>query len=110
MNLSLKPSSGHSALAVGVGLSTKLARSTNRMPGWYTEEKGSRTWGFHGDDGCLYGYPNVYQKPFHDNLRFGYNDIIGCAWDTEEGTIQYTKNGGLLGKFHLNPPRASAPG
>lgn len=64
------------------------------MPGWC---KGS--WGYHGDDGCLFIAGGDGKRPtadFGDSGRFHSGDTVGCGLDMKTGEGFCTLNGKRL--------------
>ena len=49
-------------------------------------------WGYYTNDGKLY-YTNVQIAGTSAGSTWGIGDVIGMAWDSDAGTIQFYKNG-----------------
>lgn len=77
---------------VGVGFASKYAE-LDGMPGW--PGNGAPTWGYHGDDGDIFGHGQQNQGTSYSEV-YGLGDTVGCGVDFTNGTIFYTKNGTLL--------------
>lgn len=65
------------------------------MPGW--QNKGSRSWGYHGDDGNLFDN-NMMPREKHPSGTYGPGDVIGCGVDFAKETMFFTRNGETSGK------------
>jgi Ran-binding protein 9/10 len=65
------------------------------MPGW--QSNGAPSWGYHGDDGGLFGGTNfrAYEGP-----KYAQGDVIGAGIDFTAGKMFFTKNGSLIGESH----------
>lgn len=66
------------------------------MIGW---SEGS--WGYHGDDGAVYGEGNFrYIDSYgYDSKGYGVREVIGCGINFEKKIAFFTRNGTEIGKF-----------
>eukprot|EP01119_Soliformovum_irregulare_P010328 TRINITY_DN2538_c2_g1_i2.p1 TRINITY_DN2538_c2_g1~~TRINITY_DN2538_c2_g1_i2.p1 ORF type:complete len:2760 (-),score=753.14 TRINITY_DN2538_c2_g1_i2:11-8005(-) len=80
---------------VGIGL-YPVDQKLRGMPGWY-----NGSYGYHGDDGCKFSY-RLEGKGEAYGPCFVKDDVIGCGWNSKEGTVFYTKNGRYLGTAFRN--------
>jgi len=82
-----------------MGFCSSHAALRDQLPGWAGIK--SPSWGYHGDDGCIFRSRGPYRK-YPEECRYGptYNigDIVGAGVDFRSGLIFYTKNGIRLGK------------
>jgi len=75
---------------VAVGLSSAHFNAVCRLPGWDAE-----SFGYHGDDGCLFHGKGVQISEYGPN--FGVGDIVGCGINYKSRSIFFTLNGCFLG-------------
>ena len=75
-------------MVIGVGNDFQQA---DKLPGW---EEGS--WGYHSDDGKIFEDKEP-SKSYGPPFKAG--DVVGCAIDTDERSIWFTKNRERLGEF-----------
>jgi hypothetical protein len=75
---------------IGVGFSEATVLDMSSMLGWF-----SGTWGYHNDDGKLYGESSLPGRQFGE--LYQEDDIIGCGVNFEDETAFYTKNGKFIG-------------
>ena len=80
-----------------IGL-TSSTSNLHRAPGWDFD-----TYGFHGDDGKVFGEPNYHQGQNY-GPTFTTNDVVGCGVNFENQTCFFTKNGICLGVAFSNMP------
>jgi hypothetical protein len=75
---------------VAVGLSSAHFNADARLPGWDLE-----SFGYHGDDGCLFHGKGVQISEY--GPRFGAGDTVGCGINYRTRRIFFTLNGAFLG-------------
>jgi Ran-binding protein 9/10 len=56
-------------------------------------------WGYHGDDGCIFGVNHRSGSGLPYGPKYGEGDVIGCGVNFDEGTVFYTKNGTIIGQI-----------
>jgi ankyrin repeat protein len=85
----------HPVLAVGF---CTIGGSAISFPGW--PPRGSapsaRSWGYHGNDGCLYDSCNASGNEIASEIPYGGWHVIGCGVDLTTKTIWFTRNGRRL--------------
>jgi ankyrin repeat protein len=91
----------HPALAVGF---CTIGGSAISFPGW--PPRGSapsaRSWGYHGNDGCLYESCNASGNEIASERPYGRWHVIGCGVDLTTQTIWFTRNGRRLASEFQN--------
>ena len=80
---------------IGIGVCGG-STSLGRLPGWDKD-----SWGYHGDDGNLF---NGSGSGRSFGPQFTQGDIIGVIVNRPRRTLQYTKNGILIGTAFSNLP------
>ena len=75
---------------VGVGFCEERVPLGN-MLGWR-----SGAWGYHSDDGYVFGDGQESGVPFGPEFVDG--DTIGCGLNFETHTVFYTRNGDIIGR------------
>jgi len=55
-------------------------------------------WGYHGDDGRLFGGEFSTRGGTAYGPTFGEGDTVGCGVNFDTGTVFYTKNGEIIGQ------------
>ncbi|KAK0648274.1 ankyrin repeat-containing domain protein [Cercophora newfieldiana] len=81
---------------IGVGFCEEHAE-TDAMLGH--KEAG---WGYHGDDGCIFGVDHRSGSGLPYGPKYGDGDVIGCGVNFDKGTVFYTKNGTIIGRAFTN--------
>ncbi|KAK0623858.1 ankyrin repeat-containing domain protein [Immersiella caudata] len=77
---------------IGVGFCEEVAE-TDTMLG-----RKEAAWGYHGDDGCLFGVNTRSGSGLPYGPKYGEGDVIGCGVNFDQGTVFYTKNGNIIGR------------
>ncbi len=90
----------------GIGFATRYTEPNGSMPGW--KSAGSHSWAYHSDDGELYEYTRI-ESDATGGPTWHQGDTVGCGIDFAEGTIFFTKNGELIGKYDSSIPAAASP-